>query len=98
MELDLNKLEGFQWDNGNRWKNTQKHDVTNQESEEVFFNDPLLVSSDLKHSQNEDRLLALGTTHQGRFLFVSFTIRNNFIRIISARDMHRKERDHYEKA
>ena len=86
-------VEGFEWDSGNAGKN-EKHGVTRQEAEQVFFNHPLLVLEDLAHSRNEPRLHALGKTMDGRFLHVTFTLRESgrLIRVISARSMHRKER------
>jgi uncharacterized DUF497 family protein len=96
--FDPNSLHGFDWDEGNRDKNWLKHHVTGGECEEVFFNVPLLVADDVKHSQMEQRHFVLGQTNNGRLLFVSFVIRENKIRIISARDMHRKERKVYAEA
>lgn len=94
----LEQCRGFQWDDGNREKNQQKHDVTWQECEQIFFNEPLLLLVDDKHSRYESRYFALGRTHQNRKLFVVFTIRNKFIRVISARPMHKKERKIYDNA
>lgn len=88
----INTVEGFDWDEGNRDKNWLKHQVTNRECEELFFNLPLMVTDDEKHSQSEKRWYALGKTNNGRQLFISFTVRGNLIRVISARDMSRKER------
>ena len=97
--LDLNKVTGFDWDAGNARKN-DKHGVSTAEAEQVFFNAPLLLVEDVAHSQREVRLHALGKTDQGRGLHISFTLRhsNVLIRVISARDMHRKERALYEQA
>lgn len=80
----------FEWDKGNINKNFISHNVTNKEAEEVFSNKPL-VSEDTKHSTTEKRFQALGKTDKGRLLFISFTIRNEKVRIISARDMNKKE-------
>lgn len=88
----------FQWDQGNLDKNPKKHHVTNQEAEEVFANQPLVINTDTPHSINEPRYYALGRTNQNRPLFLSFTIRKNQLRLISVRDMSRKERRVYEKA
>lgn len=96
--LETAGLEGFDWDDGNRDKNWLKHGVSISECEEVFFNTPLLVVDDAKHSQVEPRLFALGQTNKGRLLFVVLTIRVNKIRVISARDMHRNERKIYAQA
>lgn len=96
--LDVNGIDGFDWDEGNRDKNWLKHLVSNSESEELFFNLPLIIAADIKHSELEERYFALGQTSNGRFLFVSFTIRMNKIRVISARDMSQKERERYAQA
>jgi uncharacterized DUF497 family protein len=94
------EITGFEWDEGNSRKSADKHDVSQAEAENVFLNDPLLVFEDTKHSQKEQRLHALGKTAQDRLLHISFTLRRNgtLIRVISARDMHRKERKIYEQA
>ena len=98
--IDLDRTAGFDWDDGNRRKSADKHDVIQAEAESVFFNDPLLVVEDSKHSEREPRFNALGKTTQNRLLHITFTLRQNgtMIRIISARDMHRKERRAYEQA
>jgi uncharacterized DUF497 family protein len=96
---DLNKIAGFDWDDGNDRKN-EKHGVSMAEAEQVFFNAPLLLLEDATHSQKEPRLHALGKTDDGRSLHITFTLRQSglLIRVISARDMHRKERAIYEQA
>jgi uncharacterized DUF497 family protein len=98
--IDLDQISGFDWDEGNSRKNADKHDVGQAEAESVFFNDPLIVIEDAKHIAREPRFNALGKTAQGRLLHISFTLRQNgtLIRVISARDMHRKERKAYEQA
>lgn len=95
MKNIFENCEGFQWDSGNSEKNLHKHKVTSSECEQVFFNQPISVIDDTKHSENENRWYLLGRTDQDRFLFVVFTIRKNLIRIISARDMNKKEREIY---
>lgn len=95
--VDLGRFDGFDWDDGNRTKNWAKHQVSTSECEEVFFNLPLLLADDVQHSQQENRFYVLGQTNAGRRLFISFTIRTNKIRVISARDMSRKERQAYAK-
>jgi uncharacterized DUF497 family protein len=96
--LDLSQIEGFEWDEGNSRKSVEKHDVSQAEAEQVFFNEPLLIAEDVSHSSYEVRLHALGHTDAGRLLHISFTLRGNgkLIRVISARTMHRKERLRYE--
>jgi uncharacterized DUF497 family protein len=98
--IDLDQITGFDWDDGNSRKSADKHDVSQAEAESVFFNDPLIVMEDTKHNETEQRLQALGKTAQNRLLHVSFTLRQDgtMIRVISARDMHRKERRAYEQA
>jgi uncharacterized DUF497 family protein len=97
--IDWTKITGFDWDKGNVRKN-EKHSVSMAESEQVFFNAPLLVVEDDKHSIQELRFHALVKTDDSRLLHITFTKRHNEekIRITSARDMHRKERTVYEKA
>jgi hypothetical protein len=94
------ELNGFEWDQGNARKSETKHDVTRSESEQIFFNQPILVLEDSRHSQTESRYHALGITDSARRLHVTFTLRNTgtLIRVISARDMHKKERTVYEQA
>lgn len=96
--LDLGKIEGFDWDSGNSRKSIDKHDVSQSEAEQLFFNVPLLLLPDHKHSQKEARYHALGKTDTGRQLHATFTLRSSgtLVRVISARDMHRKERAVYE--
>lgn len=94
----LTQCEGFQWDSANAEKNWISHQVSQYECEEVFFNEPILLFEDTKHSQSEARKYALGKTNDGRKLFVVFTIRRKLIRVISARDMSKRERGIYEQA
>lgn len=91
---DLSRITGFQWDQGNKDKNWIKHRVSNHEAEDVFFNRPLVLPNP-KHSVKERRYYALGETSQGRILFISFTIRQDLIRVISARDANKKEKQKY---
>ena len=97
MENDLDTFSGFQWDRGNIDKNLIKHNVENWECEQVFFNKPILVLEDPRHSLSEKRGAAFGKTDAERLLVVVFTKRKNLIRVISARDMNKKEREFYEK-
>ena len=94
----FDKVQGFQWDSANLEKNWIKHQVSQFECEEVFFNEPILLFEDAKHSDHEPRNYVLGKTNLERRLFLVFTVRNNLIRVISARDMSKKERGIYEKA
>ena len=96
--IEFNCITGFDWDHGNERKSSDKHGVTKAEAEQIFFNIPLLLTDDNSHSQFELRIHALGITDARRKLHITFTLRhdNTKIRIISARDMSRKERRHYE--
>lgn len=98
--IKLNKITGFDWDDVNTQKSEEKHNVSPPEAEQVFFNDPLLLLHDVKHSTHEARYHAYGKTDDGRKLHIAFTLRadDTLIRVISARDMHRKERMTYDKA
>ena len=97
--IDLSEIAGFNWDDGNARRN-EKHGVSTAEAGQVFFNAPLLLLDDAAHSQDELRHHTLGKTDEGRALHISFTLRQSgmLIRVISARDMHRKERAIYEQA
>jgi uncharacterized DUF497 family protein len=96
MEKIFEQFIGFQWDAGNINKNLLKHNIENWECEQVFFNRPLFVLNDPKHSVSENRWAAFGKTDTDRFLVIVFTKRNNLIRIISARDMNKRERKFYD--
>lgn len=87
----------FEWDEGNLDKSRRKHNVTPEESESVFLDEEAFVFPDVRHSEKEDRFVILGISNKNRYVFVIFTIRNAYIRIISARRMHRKEVDKYDK-
>ena len=93
----FDRITGFEWDNGNQQKNV-KHGVAPAEAEQVFLNEPLIITPDVTHSGVEQRYRALGRKNDGRQLTVIFTLRKNttLFRVISARDMHRKERATYE--
>jgi len=93
--FDLDQLVGFDWDKGNKEKNWEKHQVDYTECEQVFFNKPLLIGKDTGHSFQEQRYYVLGQSDAGRTLFLIFTIRDNKIRVISARDQSKKERAIY---
>jgi uncharacterized DUF497 family protein len=95
-ELDLSAIEGFEWDKGNVNKNRLKHAVDTSECEEVFFNEPQVITYDQSHSQKEERYSILGQTTKGRTLNIIFTLRKNKIRVISARDQNKKERTLYD--
>jgi len=96
METEFEKFAGFEWDQGNSSKNLLKHQFEDWECEQVFFNEPLLVLDDPKHSLVEKRWVAFGRTGGGRLLVVIFTKRGKLLRVISARDMNRKELTFYE--
>ena len=90
-------MEGFAWDDGNARKSDDRHGVSRAEAEQVFFNQPLLIMEDPGHSLHEQRFHALGQTDEGRLLHVTFTLRGAVtrLRVISARDISRRERARY---
>ena len=94
--LDIESAVGFDWDDGNIYKNENKHGIKWQLIEEMFFNEPLLLLEDLKHSKDECRCFALGKTNEKLKLFVVFAKRSDKIRVISARQMNKNERTYYE--
>lgn len=86
----------FEWDKGNIDKN-KKHRVSERETEQVFFDDRKVIYKDALHSKLEKRMIVLGKTKDERLLYIVFTTRNSKIRIISARDINKKEVKFYEK-
>jgi len=96
-EDPLKGCTGFDWDDGNL-ENRDLHRIPFWEAEEIFFNEPLVVTADKEHSKKESRYLALGQTDSGRRLFISFTVRRSLIRVISVRDMTRTEVRTYEQS
>ena len=95
--IDFARIAGFDWDKGNSRKN-EKHGVTQAEAEQIFSDGRILFAEDIGHSEAEARYQALGASPAGRHLHVTFTLRHDgtSIRVISARDMNRKERARYE--
>lgn len=91
----LDDCTGFDWDEANGPKNWDRHRATSEEAEDVFFNEPLVVRGDIRHSQREKRYYVLGQTNRGRYLFVAFAIRRKLIRVISVRDMNHREQEAY---
>ena len=91
----LESSTGFDWDDGNAPKVAARHKVQPGECEQVFFHEPLVVNHDAKHSKVEARWQALGRTAADRWLFLVFTFRGTLIRVLQAREMHRKERTRY---
>jgi uncharacterized DUF497 family protein len=96
--LDLSQTIGFDWDDGNSRKSTDKHSVSQTEAEQIFLDPWLLIFTDEKHGAEETRYHAYGSTAAGRRLQVSFTMRANatLVRVISVRAMSRRERSRYE--
>lgn len=96
-EPELPEPIKFEWDTGNQAKSLKKYGITNQETEEVFFNFKQILP-DHSHSQKEQRFVLLGQTNEEKILFIVFTVRNRNVRIISAREADKKERNFYEQA
>ena len=95
--IDLSKITGFEWDQGNIDKSYKKHSISPNETEEIFLDIDVKIETDVKHAQAEDRYIAIGKTFGREILFVVFTVRNYKIRVISARIANQKERRVYEK-
>ena len=84
------------WDENKAAKNLVKHRVSLTETKTIF-DDPLYVDFyDLDHSEDEERYLIVGESNRGRLLIVSYTERKELIRIISAREVTKSEREAYE--
>jgi uncharacterized protein len=92
----LSRCTGFEWDAHNSKKIIEKHNVTPAECEQVFFNLPVVAGIDEKHSETEKRFYLLGQTDSGRLLFLVFTVRNDKLRVKSARNMNKNERRVYQ--
>ena len=95
--LKLEKPLSFDWGKGNVLKNLIKHNVTNKECEEVFGDPGKKILEDVKHSDKESRFLLLGKTKDSRLLYIVFTLRGKKVRVVSARNLNRKEHKYYEK-
>ncbi len=93
----LGECIGFDWDESNTVKNWERHKVTPEEAEDVFFHEPLVVRGDVGHSSREKRYRAIGRTSRGRLLFVAYTVRRKLIRVISVRDMNRREAEEHKR-
>jgi uncharacterized DUF497 family protein len=94
--IDWSQIVGFEWNTGNALKNMDKHGISSEEAESVFAQEEILVLKDERHSQSEERWHAFGRSNQDRLLSVTFTVRKNLLRVISARPMNKRERKHYE--
>jgi uncharacterized DUF497 family protein len=97
MEIDiLEEVTGVAWDEGNI-EHIAEHNVTPEEAEELFSDPDNVLSEDIEHSTIEKRFLIIGKTEQGRLLYQIFTRRGESIRVISSRDINKKEVYLYEK-
>jgi uncharacterized DUF497 family protein len=95
---ELGTCTGFEWDAGNVDKNWERHQVSSMECEQIFFQRPVLIAPDSRHSEGEPSYAALGRTASGRLLTIVFTVRESRVRVISARPMSRRERRTYGQA
>ena len=95
---NLHGCEGFEWDEGNVSHLAERHGVRPAECEQAILNRPLVVADDRTHSQDEPRFYALGRTDDGRHLFVVMTVRGKLLRVVTVRDMNRKESKVYRDA
>lgn len=96
MDFGFSEIGGFEWDKGNL-EHIKKHNVQAEECEELFTNKPLIVNEDETHSQKEKRFRVYGRTNENKLITMVSTIRNNKIRIISARDQNKKERKQFQR-
>lgn len=92
----LPRLLSFEWDDGNIDKNFEKHLISSNISEEPFKDEDLITFPDLPHSKSENRYHLIGKTEQNTVLFITYTLRQDKIRIISARIANKQERRIYE--
>lgn len=95
MNFDFVPYQDFEWDEWNVKKNWVRHKTTDKDCEEVFTDPRKRILPDVFHSKKEKRFILIGSTFDARVLYVAFTIRNKRIRVISARDLNRKERNLY---
>lgn len=93
----LDGVVGFEWDEANI-AHIARHNVAPEEAEQVFFDANNALDEDIKHSTMEKRFVIIGKTEKGRLLYQVFTRRGNKIRVISARDINKKEVNLFEKA
>jgi uncharacterized DUF497 family protein len=93
--IDWSQIVGFEWDSGSALKNVDKHGISCEEAESIFAQSEILILNDERHSQAEERWHAFGRSNQDRLLSVTFTVRENLLRVISARPMNKRERKHY---
>lgn len=93
---NLKSITGFEWDRANI-AHIAKHKVIPEEAEDVFFDENNVQDEDIEHSKVEKRFLIIGKTKKGRLLYQIFTIRGKEIRVISSRDINKKEVKLYEK-
>ena len=95
VKIDFSKIVGFEWDKANL-EHIKKHDVNYTECEQTFQNVPLITNNDETHSQKEERFRAYGQANNQRHILIIFTISNNKIRVVSARDQSKKERKEFQ--
>src|SRR5215217_1252510 len=99
MYSSRTRIEGVQWDDGNREK-CQKHGVSLAEIEAVLASESLMIFPD--PNAHEERLRGVGRSADSRYVFIVWTLREQaeglFIRPISVRYMHQKEIEHYERS
>lgn len=95
-KVSFGNVTGFDWDEANI-NHIARHNVTPAEAEEIFFDSGYVSGEDLKHSQSEERFIIIGKTKESRLLYQIYTIREGLIRVISSRDLNKKEYSLYQK-
>jgi uncharacterized DUF497 family protein len=91
----IDRYDGIEWDDGNVWKNWEKHHVAPYETEQALRNEPFFDYDVVKYLGTEKRRIVMSRTDAGRHLFIVYTLRNNWLRPICTRDMHQTERKQY---
>lgn len=86
----------FEWDENKAKINKRKHGVGFDEAQTIFTDDLSVIKPDVEHSNTEERLLIIGTSNKNRLIVVSYTEREDIIRLINARKATRNERKQYE--
>ncbi len=95
VNVEISEPVEFDWDEWNITKNLKKHRVVQDEMEQIFTDPGKRIFRDIFHSRKEDRYIIIGMTDKHRVLYGVFTLRKKRVRIISARDLNRKERNLY---
>ena len=86
----------FEWHHKKAEVNAKKHNVSFDEAVSCFYDAAQIVFYDPEHSKDEDREIMIALSESNRLLLVCYTIRNDLIRLISARLATKREVKQYE--